>query len=77
MPQLIAIKGFTYGGKALVAGGEFAASRQDARALVAVRHARYATTATEAPETKAQQPAPVQETEQQPATPKRGRPRKA
>ncbi|MBB6579600.1 hypothetical protein HNP33_003714 [Comamonas odontotermitis] len=43
MPELTALKRFTYAGKALVAGAGFVASRQDARVLVAVRNARYAT----------------------------------
>lgn len=43
MPELTALKRFTYAGKALTAGAGFVASRQDARVLVAVRNASYAT----------------------------------
>ena len=78
MPELTALKSFTYSGKALTAGAGFVASRQDARVLVAVRNARYST-ATEAIEKKAPESAgkTVESTDTQPAPKKLGRPKKA
>ena len=78
MPELTALKSFTYSGKALVAGAGFVASRQDARVLVAVRNARYAT-AKPVIEKKddGQAPTPVVDEKPAPEPKKAGRPKKA
>lgn len=78
MPELTALKRFTYGGKALTAGAGFVASRQDARVLVAVRNASYST-ATPVIEQKSpdKNPAPDANESPTPAPKKVGRPKKA
>lgn len=74
MPEMQALKRFSYAGKALVAGAGFTASQQDARLLCAVKLARYATATPKA----------TQESDEPSDTPdddkpskKAGRPRKA
>lgn len=78
MPELTALKSFTYAGKALAAGVGFVAPRQDARVLVAVRNARYST-AIQVIEKKdaVQKPALVDDEKPTPEPKKAGRPKKA
>lgn len=50
MPQLTACKAFRYSGRALKVGDGFAASKTDAKVLVAIGRASYMTAAIEVPE---------------------------